>query len=554
LTPLYILRGIPLFKNLDDNDLKLIADKLKKESYPKGSFVFREGDVGDTMYLVESGQVAVVSDDTGEAIAYLGPGSFVGEISLLLAQPRMASLKVVIDAELRALRKQAFEELLNARPSIGLEMMRELSQRLVTTTRGKKRQMTRRITALIHSSRVSGEHPGWGGFELAQALHSQLKSTVGVLPLPEARLENIVTLSGGVMLLDNENLDEAYLAKSLSYQIEVYRHIIIILPDMLDPLAEKAIDLANTVVAIGEPPDWLSGYEQKQDVWIVGDAEVDLWRTARRLTNRTVGLALSSGGSRGLAHLGVMKVLREENIPIDLVAGTSAGAWFGAFFAAGWSPDRFDQFTEEIKSVTKFSNWDFNILPRTGIARGRKARDRVIARSIEGRTFEDLKIPMCVVAADILTGDEVVFDSGSLADAIRASLSVPVLADPWYYQGRYFVDGGIVNPLPANVLRERGADIVIASSVIQPLRESYGGSRDQMPNILQIVFNIYSAMEAQVVKDQLPLIDVLIQHNVSAKHTLDFEQVHELVRLGERTARQMLPAIKEAIETPQLLR
>jgi NTE family protein len=308
--------------------------------------------------------------------------------------------------------------------------------------------------------------------------------------------------------------------------------------------------LANTVVVIGESPAWLSAYEQKQDVWTVSGAEVDLWRTARRLTNRTIGLALSSGGSRGLAHIGVLKVLLEEDIPIDLVAGTSAGAWFGAFFAAGWDRERFEQFTEGIKDVTKFSNWDFNIPPRTGIAKGRKARDRVIDRSLEGRTFEDLKIPLCIVAADILTGDEVVFDSGSLADAIRASLSVPVLADPWHYQGRYLVDGGIVNPLPANILRARGADIVIASSVVQPLSESYSGSRDQMPNILQIVFNIYSAMEAQVVEDQLPLIDVLIQHNVSAKHTLDFEQVHALVRLGEKAARQMVPAIKEAIETP----
>ncbi|MBN1992837.1 MAG: patatin-like phospholipase family protein [Anaerolineae bacterium] len=551
MTPLYILRGIPLFKNLEDNDLKLIAGRLKSESYPKGALVFKEGDVGDTMYLVESGQVTVMHGDTGEAIAHLGPGAFVGEISLLLAQPRTASLRVDIDAELWALRKVDFEKLLNTRPSIGLEMMRELSQRLVTTTRRQKRRLTRRITALL----IPPHSPGspeieWGGFELAQALYSQLKSTVGVLPLPNARLENIVTLSGGVMILDNDNLDEGYLAKSLSYQVEVYKHIIIILPDTPDPLAEKAMELADTVVVVGRPPDWFLPHRQKQDVWIAGGAEVDLWRTARRLTNRTVGLALSSGGSRGLAHIGVMKVLLQEEIPIDLVAGTSAGAWFGAFFAAGWSPARLDQFVTEIKDVTKFSNWDFNIPPRTGIAKGRKARDRVIDRSVEGRTFEDLKIPLCIVAADILTGDEVVFDSGPLADAIRASLSVPVLADPWHYQGRYFVDGGIVNPLPASVLRNRGADIVIASSVVQSLRESYAGSYDQMPNILQIVFNIYSAMEAHVVEDQLPLIDVLIQHKVSAKHTLDFEHVQDLVQLGENTARQMLPAIKQTIAHP----
>jgi NTE family protein len=158
------------------------------------------------------------------------------------------------------------------------------------------------------------------------------------------------------------------------------------------------------------------------------------------------------------------------------------------------------------------------------------------------------------VAADILTGEEVVFDSGPLADAIRASLSVPVLADTWHYQGRYFVDGGIVNPLPASVLRDRGADIVIASSVIQPLHESYSGRRDRMPNILQVVFNMYSAMEAEVVKKQLPLIDALIHHRVSAKHTLDFEQVNEVIKVGEETARQMIPAIREVIETPPEVR
>jgi NTE family protein len=240
----------------------------------------------------------------------------------------------------------------------------------------------------------------------------------------------------------------------------------------------------------------------------------------------------------------------EENIPIDLVAGTSAGAWFAAFFALGWDWQRFNRFTEEIKTFNRFPNWDFNIPPRTAILKGRKARDKIINRSVEGRTFADLKIPLYIVAADIFTGDEIVFDSGSLADAIRASLSLPVLVDPWQYQGRFLVDGGIVNPLPASVLRERGADIVIASSVVRPMHESYSGRRDRMPNILQVVFNMFSAMEAEVIEKQLPLIDVLIHHKVAAKHSLDFEQVNALVQIGEESARQMLPAIKEAIKNP----
>jgi NTE family protein len=543
LSPKDILRGIPLFKNLNNNDLELIAGRLHRESYPKGTVVFKEGDQGDTMYLVESGQVIVLGQETREAIAFLGPGSFVGEISLLLAQPRTANLEVAIDAQLWALNKQDFDDLITSRPAMAMEMMRELSKRLVTTTQRKRRQLTRRITALV------GGHKA---LTLAKALRTQLKSPVGVLPLPNAGLAEAgdVTISGGLMFLGHEDWTEASLAESLSYQVEVFKHILLVLPDQPDSLARKAIDLADTVVSIGPPPPWLADDKDKKDVWVSTGSDEDLLRVARRLINRTIGLALSSGGSRGLAHIGVIKVLREENIPVDMVAGTSAGAWFGAFFACGWTWERFQRFTEEIKTFNRFRNWDFNLPPRSALLKGRLARDRIIDKSVEGRRFEDLKTPLYIVAADILTGDEVVFDSGPLADAIRASLSLPVLVDPWQHQGRFLVDGGILNPLPASVLRERGADIVIASSVIQPLRDAYSGRMDQMPNILEIIFNIYSVMEAEVVEKQLPLIDVLIHHPVSAKHSLDFEHVTDLVRLGEESARKMLPAIKEVIETP----
>lgn len=543
MSPKDILRGIPLFKNLNDDDLELIAARLRRESHAKGAIVFKEGDEGDTMYLVESGQVVVLGEEAGEAIAFLGPGSFVGEISLLLAQPRTANLQVTIDAQLWALQKKDFDGLITTRPAIALEMMRELSKRLVSTTRRKRRQLTRRITALVGSHKA---------LALAKAIFTQLKSPVGVLPLPTADLATVgdVTISGGLMFLGHENLTEAALAENLSYQIEVFKHILVVLPNQPDPLAQKAIDLAHTVVSIGQPPAWLAPLKDKKDIWVSTGSNEDLPRIARRLTNRTVGLALSSGGSRGLAHIGVMKVLLEENIPVDLVAGTSAGAWFGAFWACGWTWDRFLRFTEEIKTFNRFPNWDFNLPPRSALLKGRLARDRVLDKSVEGRRFEDLATPLYIVAADILTGEEVVFDSGPLADAIRASLSLPVLVDPWHHQGRFLVDGGILNPLPASVLRQRGADIVIASSVVQPLRDTYDGRRDQMPNFLEIIFNIYSAMEAEVVNKQLPLIDVLIHHKASAKHSLDFEHVNDLVRLGEESARQMLPEIKRVIETP----
>lgn len=536
-----LLKSTPLFKNLSEDDLELIVNSLYMESYPKGAYVFRKGDAGDRMYLVESGQVAVIGDDAKETIAFMGPGSFVGEISLLLTQPRTAALQVMLDAKLYVLRKREFDQLITLRPSIALEMMRELSKRLVTTTQ-RKRNLTkpRRITAVF----------GDCGPELARQLYIQAKSPIGLLPLPPAQVPGDLTLDEGVMLLDGQDLTDITLAERLSFQIEVFKHVVILLPDQPAPVVRKAFDLADTVVSTSRPPDWFSLRGKRSDLWLTTGSPTDLARVARRLTGRTVGLALSSGGSRGLAHLGVLKVLMEENIPIDMVAGTSAGALFGALFALGWSVERLVGFTSELKAATRFTNWDFNFPPRTALVKGRIARDRLIARWVENKDFEDLPTPLYMVAADAFTGEEVVFSAGALADAIRASLSIPVLTEPWYYQGRYLLDGGIVNPLPASVLRSQGADIVIASSVIQPMGQSYRGARETMPNIMQIVSNMFSAMEAEVVSKQLPLIDILIQHDVSANHALDFEHAPALIEQGEASARQMLAMIKQAVETP----
>jgi NTE family protein len=269
------------------------------------------------------------------------------------------------------------------------------------------------------------------------------------------------------------------------------------------------------------------------------------------LTNRTVGLALSSGGARGLAHIGAIKVLRAEQIPIDMIAGSSAGALFGALYAAGWSDQQILAYIQDLQSLTKLENWDFNLPPLTGIVKGRRAHRKFLVEPLHAITFEELSVPLFIVAADILTGAEVVFDSGSVADAIRASVSIPVLPDPWHYQGHFLVDGGLVNPLPANVLRDRGADIVIGSSVVQPLRDSYSGSKDSRPNMLQTISNIFASMEAEIIKEQLPLIDVLIHHNVAARHTFDFEQAGALIRSGEEAAYHMLPLIRQFLEAPQ---
>lgn len=540
MIPKNILKNIPLFKNLDDDDLALITARLQPEHYPRGTTIFREGDKGETLYLVESGQLAVVGREVGEIIALMGPGSFVGEIALLLAGKRTATLQVTIDTKLWALNKKDFEQLISTRASIAKAMLQEIGQRLVETTRRKRKRISRRITALLSNDALA----------LAQTVHQQLKAPVALLPLPGASLNGHADISSGVMLLDNKGITEASLVEGLSYQVEVFKHVILLLPSRPTPLAKKAISLADTVVSIGSPPNWLEAESATCDLWQSSGSAKDLSRIARRLTNRTVGLALSSGGTRGLAHVGALKVFMEEDIPIDLISGTSGGALFGALYAAGWDYPKMMGYIQELSGLTKLINWDFNVKLSTGIVKGRRAYEKYLVRPLKDISFDNLNIPLYIIAADILTGDEIIFNSGSLPDAIRASASVPVLSSPWRYRGRYLSDGGIVNPLPADILRKHGADIVLASSVIQPLKKSYSGPKDKMPSMLQTIFNIFSAMEAEVVEKQFPFIDILIQHNISARSTLDFENVDEMIRSGEDAARQALPQIKKIIETP----
>ncbi|MCB0164121.1 MAG: patatin-like phospholipase family protein [Anaerolineae bacterium] len=540
LAPTQMLKNIPLFKNLAEADLALVATQLYRECYPKGATVFNKGDYGDTLYLIESGQVAVVGENSKETIAFLGPGSFVGEISLLLASPRSATLQVLLDARMWTLSKTNFERLINTRPAIALEMMREMSKRLVTTTNGQPaRSNRRRITAVF----------GGQALDLANALYAELNSPIGVLVLPGAQAAVAAPPSRGVMLTHPFDLTTTTLAEQLSHQVEVFKHVLVLMPNQAGPIAEKAIELADTVVSIGRLPAWFSAVS-RCELWTSAGSATDLARLARRLVNRTVGLALSSGGSRGLAHIGVMKVLNEENIPIDMIAGTSAGALFGALYALGWSIERLIAFGDELKGATKISNWDFNFPPRTALVKGRIARNKLIAKWVDHKNFEDTHTPIYMVATDAYTGEEIVFDSGSLADAIRASLSIPVLAEPWYYQGRYHLDGGIVNPLPSSVLHKRGADIIIGSSVVQPMGQSYQGDTHKMPTMMQTISNVFSAMEAEAIEKEYDYIDVLIQHQVSAGHALDFDQAARLIELGEQTARDMLPAIKAALAAP----
>ena len=180
---------------------------------------------------------------------------------------------------------------------------------------------------------------------------------------------------------------------------------------------------------------------------------------------KRVALALGSGGARGWAHIGVIRALEEAGIPIDYVAGTSIGAFVGSIYAVG-ALDELERFVTELdwRAIVSLLDVEF---PTQGLLDGGKIYDLLYEHLLE-RQIEDTQIPFACVATDLQSQAAVTFQTGSVVDAVRASISIPGVFTPYEHEGQFFVDGGVVNPVPVNVAKEMGGDIVIAVNLNYP--------------------------------------------------------------------------------------
>ena len=186
---------------------------------------------------------------------------------------------------------------------------------------------------------------------------------------------------------------------------------------------------------------------------------------------KKIGLALGSGAARGLAHIGVLKALKEGNVSVDMIAGSSVGALVGACFAKGKRIKDFEDIVRETdwRKLLKLADPNLALMLK-GFVHGNKVKEllKAIIGDIE---FKDLKIPLSVVATDINTGEEVIIKEGSVIEAVRASISIPAIFMPVKLKDKFLVDGGIVNPIPVKVVKDMGADFIIACNVIHKPHE-----------------------------------------------------------------------------------
>ncbi|MBC7231756.1 MAG: patatin-like phospholipase family protein [Chloroflexi bacterium] len=273
-----------------------------------------------------------------------------------------------------------------------------------------------------------------------------------------------------------------------------------------------------------------------------------------------VGVALSGGGSRGLAHIGVLKVIEREGIPVHFLAGTSMGGVIAAGYAAGLGTAYLEAEALRMGKLRNLARLIDRSFSNQGLLRGQRIRE-YFEHQLGGATFADLRIPLALIAVDLIKGEEVILKEGSIADALRATISLPGVFVPFHMNEWLLVDGGVLNNLPADVVRRMGADVVIAVDVSVRLQDYSQLLRKGKHRLLPIAVETLTEtlqrtvgiMERQLVAQKLAqarpevLIEPMLDNDINLLS--GFAKVADCIAAGENAAVAALPAIRQVLRS-----
>lgn len=580
MDPLPVLQRSPLFSGLSPEALRDVATRLRPRNVRAGEVLFRAGEKGDSFFLVAAGRVRIsVPAPRGEqVINQFGPGEWFGEMSLITGEPRSATAVAATDSTLATLSREDFQAILARNPSLAVPISHSLSHRLRVQTLARTRRPLPRSVAIVTTT----DAPELDAIllELASAL-----SEVG------GRKLAIVDFAGG--LEERARLPRAAVAivaaEGANLTAVAADFCLVLLRIAAGDDADVAHLREADVVWVledgsGRAVQWLRGVEDVPhclmlrligpersitELTLASDpsvlrkapiVRVDPRKTtarllrglARRVLGRRIGLALSAGGAKGLAHLGVLRCFERAGVEFDLVAGTSMGGIVGGLAAMGRTVDEMIAGFRDVRENFRRKLLDFG-LPTTSILRGEKKRS--LLREYAGDTLiENLPLPFWTVAGDLVSGREVVFGSGPLAEALDATSAIPAVFPPVRIGKRVLVDGWVINPLPADVLRREGAELVIAvdaSDYHQPVLDweapRWRMSRFTNPAMVRITLRAIEVSAHERTLASLASVDACVQPDVGGFSPIDFRPMETIVERGERAAEQALAHLREVI-------
>ncbi len=569
---LAVLAGLPLFEAVDPASLAAIATQIQWFGLPGGAALFEEGDEADALYIVTSGALGAWrrgSDGRERLIGRITRGETVGEMAFLSGRPRSATVRCLRDSELMRFTRSAFDTLLQDHPAAMLGLARLTVERLNDSLRQRPPRLAPKTFAVLAAG------PGTDAAGFAE------------------RLVDCLSEQGKAELFSRGNVGQH--TSVWFNEIEARRDHVVYLADGADALwAGQCIRQADVILLLARadsaPGDWRSinrdlaakasadnlelvllheGRMQPGAArrWLdacpaethhhVKDAG-DIARIARLLTGSATGIVFSGGGARGFAHIGVIRALREAGIAVDMAGGTSIGSITAAGVAAGWGDQ---QLVERHRRAFVDANplGDYT-LPFMSLSSGRRV-SRLLRREVGDLVIEDLRLPFFCVSANLTRGTTAVHRSGPLWRWLRASIAIPGVLPPVFHDGEIYVDGGIVNHLPVEVMRElqRGAVIGVdvgsdrRLAVCEMVDELSAWERlrllrrNEAPNILQILLRAGTVTTSAVNEANRRQSNILLTPPLPDIDILNWRAFDRAIEAGYEHTMEHMDAIRDAL-------
>jgi predicted acylesterase/phospholipase RssA/CRP-like cAMP-binding protein len=477
----FVLRQNEKLRDLDPQLLADLESELEPVTLRGGAVLMRAGERDDTVYVVVSGRLRVVAgmlEQTERVLSELGPGETIGEMALITGEPRSADVYAIRDTQLARLSKQAIERLLVRHPSAAILMLaRGPVARVRAMNSGRPRVASVATVAVVPAS------PAVDLDGFAERLTSGLARLGSAVRVSSATVDAALGRTGTSQTADHAHdsqLAEWMAEQELEHRFVVYQadrsaspwsewairqadHIVLVADASADPrpgpvetalLAEGGRRTGRTLVLLYQAAEsplgtarWLEPRSLDRHLHVRASDGEDHARVARMLTGHAIGLTLGGGFARGLAHVGVLRALREAGVPVDAVGGSSMGALIAAQHLLGWDEPR--MLNETARSLEK--SFDDFTIPFLALKRGGKF-SRLLQQFFGDVQIEDLWLPYFCTSANLNQAVLKVHSVGPLLTAVAATTRAPGVFPPIVLDGELHVDGGIINNVPVDVM------------------------------------------------------------------------------------------------------
>ncbi|MDZ4726682.1 MAG: patatin-like phospholipase family protein [Leptospira sp.] len=563
---IHLVSGLPLFRSLSRKELVWIAESVQIVEAKRDELLYKKGGKDHSLYLILSGSVSVFLPSKGETkeeeLQILKKGEYFGIHSLLTGEEHSHSVRTLTESRFLVLNQREFQELIRKIPFLSITFSRMLTKTLRNELLGSREYFKNSVICFVHNSELAANYYS---IKLAESIEKESGKKVIILRFNQRSMPDEYK-SDLVKSYRFRDLDR--IKETLGRHYPTHSFI------FLEIFPEDPIDLKKALIDESDNIDHLVGNEfNKNDIQnmeflseekrsndtMYCETKIDfsvsdnkfythITRKARELSGIQVGIALGGGAALGLAQVGIMKVMEEEGLTVDIISGTSIGAVIGAFWASGLGYKGILPLLNEIDSIFKMFKLVDLSFPGQGLLHGKQVRN-LLEKYLGDLTFEELPIKLRLITCDITNRKEIVLSEGKVLDALMASISIPGVFSPQAQEnGKIYVDGGIVNPLPVSPLTHEGVERIIAVNSMPSSKDQMATNKLLNLNVLDIIVNSLYSLQYRIGKYSAQDADVYLNPILPNSNWFEFWRSSEFIKLGEQVTRDSLPDIKKLFE------